>query len=93
MPVALWLCITSWVVAAGVLVIDKIRPVLNRYQRWVIAGYMVVATGGVVEGLSNASLSQALNNLGFALEVIGLVAMLAAGLQSRWRMRSRASRD
>ena len=93
MPVLLWLWISSWAISIGVLVIDHLRPMLKGYQRGVIAGYLIVAMGGVVEDLA-ASGSQALNNLGFALEMVGMIGMLysVAGLRSSRRVRSRARR-
>jgi hypothetical protein len=94
MPILLWLWISPWAIGVGVLVIDHLRPMLKRYQRGVIAGYLIVAMGGVVEDLAASGNSQALNNLGFALEMVGMIGMFysVAGLRSSRRVRSRARR-
>ena len=95
MPVLLSLWISSWVIGAGALVVDHVRPMLKRYQRGAIACYLILAAGGGVADLATTSGSQALNNLGFALQMVGLIGMLysVAGARSWRRVRPRTRRD
>ena len=94
MPILLSLWVTSWVIGVGALVVDHVRPMLKRYQRGAIAGYLILAAGGVVEELATPG-SQTLNNLGFALEMVGVIGMLyfVAGLRSWRRARPRTRRE